>query len=259
MTERLALGFGFIVPTETVLHAFIPRPGTPHFSVVGYRSQTVTLQGALAIRIHETLTIGGGFIALSTLEGAIEVAPNAEGRIGSSARDQLVAEYAPVLGLSWEATEIGLSALCTGANPSARFGLPLDADLGADFPLPIPVLMVNGTAQYDPPQGEFELSYGQKDWRIGLGLAWHQWSHTPNRSPTRHVPIRFPHYPLRILKTAGWLASVSSLSGRVSIFMGPYEAAIGFGRPPFLRFRPSMLSWTMTAMCSPSVTRSNGK
>jgi hypothetical protein len=75
LKDSLALGVGFIVPTDTVLRAYLPRPGTPHFPVVGNRAQTVTLQAAIAYQPLKSLRIGVGFMALSALSGRIDVAP----------------------------------------------------------------------------------------------------------------------------------------------------------------------------------------
>jgi len=195
MANRLALGFGFVVPTETVLHAYLPTPGTPHFSLVGYRTQTVTIQAAMAVRLTEDITVGAGLIALSTLEGAIDVAPNAEGRIGSSARDQLVAEYAPIIGLSWTPNRYWSFAAVHRGESQARFGLPLDANLGDNFPVPIPILRVHGTAQYDPRHSEFEVSAYQGDLRWAINLAWHEWSRFPQPVSDATRPADLPALP----------------------------------------------------------------
>ena len=98
LKDRFTIGAGFVIPTNTVLTANLPAPGTPHFPILGHRLQTVSLMGSMGIRISNGWSIGGGVIALSALVGAIDVEPNAEGRIGSSARNQLIAAYAPIVG-----------------------------------------------------------------------------------------------------------------------------------------------------------------
>ncbi len=199
LAERIALGGGFVIPTNSVLVADIPRPGAPQFVLVENRAQTVSLQAAIGVRIIDGLTIGAGFIALSALDGAIDVAPNAEGRIGSQARDQLVADYAPVFGLQGRLPVNGLGELALGltwrGESAARFYLPIDADLGDQFPLPVPTLQVEGVAQYDPAALGYEIGWRRDALRVAVGGAFSRWSDYPVPIVYTAVPEDFPTQP----------------------------------------------------------------
>ncbi|MEE2756881.1 MAG: hypothetical protein VYA30_09475 [Myxococcota bacterium] len=193
LKDRVGIGLAFYIPTNTVLTARVPKPGTPYFAVIDNRAQTVTLQGGMAIRLSDKLSLGVGVIAMSALTGAIDVGPNAEGRIGSAARDQLVARYSPILGgqlVLGSGFDVGL---VYRAQSQAEFDLPLRANLGEDFPLPIPVLMINGTAQFDPAQYEFELGVKRGPARVSAGVIWSRWSHYPQ-------PIKYAARPPHIAK-----------------------------------------------------------
>jgi long-subunit fatty acid transport protein len=195
LTKRLALGGGFVIPTNTVLKADLPAPGTPDFTIIGNRAHTVTLQAALALRIADSLALGAGFIALSSLDGRIEVGPNAEGRIGSSARDQLVATYAPIIGaitkLPWS---LAVGIVYRGES-AATFELPLSANLGEGFSIPIPELAIRGVAQYDPRQVETEVSWEKAATRIAIGAKWNQWSRFPQPIIYAAAPSEYPALP----------------------------------------------------------------
>ncbi len=195
LKDRLAIGLAFYIPTNTVLKASVPKPGTPYFPVIENRAQTVTLQGGLAIRLSERLSLGVGVIAMSALTGAIDVGPNAEGRIGSAARDQLVARYSPILGghLSlWAGVDVGF---VYRGQSQAEFDLPLKANLGDDFPLPIPVLMINGTAQFDPAQFELEFGLERGPTRVSAGIVWSGWSRFPQPIAYAARPLDVPSLP----------------------------------------------------------------
>lgn len=195
LERRLTLATAFVIPTNSVLVADIPRPGEPRFAVVENRAQTVSLSGALGVRITDWLGVGVGFIALSELDGAIDVAPNDEGRIGSSARDQLVADYAPLLGLSLRTAWTDVGVAYRGES-RADFGLPITADLGDGFSLPIPTLNIRGVAQYDPEQVGFEASTEVvPGLRVAAGGTWKRWSAFPIPIEYTAVPDDFPEQP----------------------------------------------------------------
>ncbi|MEE2787918.1 MAG: hypothetical protein VX589_11315 [Myxococcota bacterium] len=216
--RRLAIGAGFVIPTNTVLTASLPAPGTPHFPIVGHRAQTASLMGSMAVRMVDGWTIGGGVLALSALEGKIAVAPNSEGRIGSSAKDQLVAEYAPIIGTAIQAdidaTNLAFGLVYRGES-TARFDLPVTADLGPTFPIDVPRLNIAGIAQYDPAHVEGEIAMTRNGTRISGLVGWYRWSRFPQpiqyaASPTSYVPLPEPGL------TDSWSAGIGAeLSGRV--------------------------------------------
>lgn len=193
LEDRLTLGLGFVLPQTSILIAEVPAPGQPSFLLVENRAQTVSLQGGLGLRVTDWLSFGAGFLALAELIGDISVAPNDEGRLGSRVRDQVIADYSAVFGvlvrpadwLSFGATYHGESA--------AAFELPITAELGSGFSIPIPRLDLVGTAQYDPRQISAEVSVAPTQGvRLALAATWKQWSLYENPIVYTAVPDTLP-------------------------------------------------------------------
>jgi len=180
LSHRLALGLAFVLPQRSILVADLARPGDLTFPLLDVRAQTVSVLGAVAVRLSDALALGVGALALAELSGDIAVAPNAEGRLGTRVKDELLADYALVAGVTFRPVPtLAFAATWHGAS-SARFALPITADLGDDFSLPLPVLDVRGTAQYDPAQAAFEVSVRPTPWLLtALALAWERWSAFP--------------------------------------------------------------------------------
>ncbi len=230
LKQRLALGAAFFIPTASVLVADVPAPGLPRFSVVGNRARTVSLQAALGARLGWGLSVGAGFIALAELDGAIAVAPNSEGRIGSQARDQLVADYAGVFGINWQ----GPWALAAGVTyreaSIADFQLPIEVELGRQFPLPVPQLNIVGTAQFDPESVTAELSGPVGSARLAVGATWKGWSTYPNPIAYTAPPAGFPGQP-----PAGFEDTVQWRAGlETPVELGPVtvEGRVGYQYAP---------------------------
>jgi long-subunit fatty acid transport protein len=196
LERRLALGTGFVIPTDSILRADLPRPGRARFAIVENRAQVVSLQVAAGLRLHDTFAIGGGVLALAELEGAIEVAPNDQGRIGSQVRDEVLADFAGVAGASWRPTPwIAVGASWRGAS-RARFDLPIEVDLGETFPLPVPTLRIEGTAQYDPQQATLEVAgRPTPPLQVAAGITWKRWSAFPTLVEFTAVPAEYPAQP----------------------------------------------------------------
>ncbi len=196
LADRLVLGTGFVTPTDAILVAHLPAVHTPRFAVVSHRARTVTLQAAMGVRLNDRLALGAGVLALASLDGGIDVAPNDEGRIGSVARTQLLADYAPVLSVLAHLPGAVSASVTYRGESIARFSLPLVADLGPDFPLPLPELVVQGVVQYDPAQFDGELSIVAADvTRLAAGATWKQWSAYPQPIVYPAAPDAFPAQP----------------------------------------------------------------
>jgi len=213
LTDRLALGLGFTIPQTSILIADIERPADPTFLLVENRAQTVSIQAAFGVRVADWLAIGVGTIALAELEGAIEVAPNAAGRIGSRVKDELVADYALVTGVMLRLLPRDLPSADDGEAPPRRlyglslaltyrgesradFDLPITADLGESFGIPLPEITVRGTAQYDPAEVALEVAGRPLDWAtISLGVTYERWSTFPQPIAYAAVPDGTPPQP----------------------------------------------------------------
>jgi len=218
LEDRLAIGLGFCIPQTSILIADIERPGDPTFILVENRAQTVSIQAALSFRISDALAVGIGTIALAELDGEIQVAPNAAGRIGSRVKDELVADYALVTGVMLRLLprDIGLSEDGeTSAEPSfkrvyglalaltyrgesrAEFNLPINADLGESFGIPIPQILVHGIASFDPAEVSLEATVRPLDvLSVSLGATWEAWSTSPVPIAYAAVPEGTPPQPL---------------------------------------------------------------
>jgi long-chain fatty acid transport protein len=206
LKDRLALGLGFTIPQTSILIADIARPGEPSFVVLENRAQTVSIQASLGVRISDAFAVGIGTIALAELAGEIAVLPNESGRIGSRVKDELVADYALVAGVvgrflpfaTGRGTRHGLSLALTYRSESrAEFDLPITADLGESFNIPIPNLTVHGIAQYDPAELSFEVAVTPVEAvAISAGITWERWSTYPLPIAYAAVPAGTPPQPL---------------------------------------------------------------
>lgn len=196
MEDRLTLGLAFVVPQTSILIADTKRPGELTYVLLENRAQTVSIQAALGIRIVDWLSIGWGVLALAELEGAIEVAPNATGRLGSQARDELFARYSQVASLQVLPHERLNVALVWRQESRADYTLPIEVDLGDQFPLPIPTLDIQGTAQFDPQQVTLGLSAApHAQIELHTSLTWKDWSRFPTPIRYTAVPENYPQQP----------------------------------------------------------------
>jgi long-subunit fatty acid transport protein len=193
LKKRLTLGLGFVLPQTSILIAAVPAPSQPSFLLVENRAQTVSLQGGLGLRVTDWLSVGVGFLALAELIGDISVAPNDEGRLGSRVRDQVIADYSPVFGVLAKPTDWMAVGATYHGESSAAFELPITAELGSGFSIPIPRLDLVGTAQYDPRQVSAEASFvPSAGVRVAVGATWKQWSAFQNPIVYTAVPENLP-------------------------------------------------------------------
>ncbi|NUN13699.1 MAG: outer membrane protein transport protein [Myxococcales bacterium] len=175
--DRIVLGIGLFVPDRLILRAYVPKPYTPDFVVLGNRANTVAIQGAAGVKITDWLYAGLGVRALATLVGDISVAPNAFGQLGSTVKDELLATYSLTAGFR-VGPLYGFSAgFVFRGEQKSSFDLPIRADLGDSFPLEVPTMYIRGIAQFDPMQ-----LGGSVSWSMGpmfsaeAGLLYRQWS-----------------------------------------------------------------------------------
>ncbi len=200
LKKRVAIGASFVVPRKSIFMARVPAPGVAHFPIIETRAQTVSLMAAMGIKLHEKLSIGAGIMALSALDGTIIVTPDASGRIGSEANDELVVTFSPILSVHARLPRDGNLLIAWRAASSAQFDLPIDADLGERFPIAIPRLHVLGTAQYDPAQWTAELAVPVTSWLLlSVGTNFRFWSDYPvplqyAAKPEAHPPLPSPSF-----------------------------------------------------------------
>ncbi len=204
MKDRLTIGLAFVLPQNSILIADIPQPATPQFTIVGNRAQTVSIMGGLGIRFIDELGVGLGFLALSELDGGIDVAPNAAGQLGSKVKSELVAAWSMHVGIVGKPLNTETATLTLGLawrdRSEARFSYPLTVDLGDEFDLPVPRLDVSGTAQFDPMHISFDAALELKvapnaTLMVALGGLYKFWSVFENPIIYTAVPDDHPAQP----------------------------------------------------------------
>ena len=233
MADRLAAGLGFVIPQSSLLIADLPRPGEPSFAVLESRAHTLSLQGAIGFRPTSWLSVGGGVLALATVRGLVDIAPNELGRVGSAVANEVVTDYAPLLGLLVRPIERLSLALVYHGESRADFNFPVEADLGETFPLPVPALDISGTAQFDPAQLWVELSGRPTDsLLVAAGMSWSRWSRFANPISYTAVPDGFPAQPEPGFNdTITWRAGVEGRFELLSIEIEPRAGAAWIPTP----------------------------
>jgi long-chain fatty acid transport protein len=197
LADRLTLGMGFVMPTTSILIADTKAPGDLTYVLVENRAQTVSIMGGVALRIFDQLSIGWSLLALAELDGAIDVAPNDAGQLGSQARDQLVTDYSNAVGVTIRPLpeRLGFGAVWREES-IANYALPISVDLGDSFPIPVPVLDISGTAQYDPAQISGSAWGRPVPWlHLEVGFTHKRWSRFVNPIVYTAVPDEFPEQP----------------------------------------------------------------
>ena len=218
--DRLGLALGVRLPTDVVVAAKVPILGTPHLGLLEQRARTVGVHFGAGLRLNDWAAVGGGVLALAALEGRIEVRPTSEGSLTSTVDNELLADYAPIVGATlgpWGAGAWRFAAVWRGESV-AGFDVPLDADLGqsaciAGLCLGIPEMDIAGIAQYDPAAVRADARWDAADrWLVTAGATWRRWSAFPGaiRPPVPQSPNHgTPAFMDRIAPSAAvqWTAS----------------------------------------------------
>ncbi len=233
LADRLAAGLGFVIPQSSLLIADLPRPGEPSFAVLESRAHTLSLQGAIGFRPTPWLSVGGGVLALATVRGLVDIAPNELGRVGSAVANEVVTDYAPLLGLLVRPFERLSLAVVYHGESRADFDFPVEADLGETFPLPVPALDISGTAQFDPAQLWVEISGRPIDSvLVAAGMSWSRWSRFANPISYTAVPDGFPTQPEpHFDDTTTWRAGVEGRFELLSVEIEPRAGAAWIPTP----------------------------
>ncbi|WP_437282794.1 hypothetical protein WME90_20115 [Sorangium sp. So ce375] len=175
LADRVTIGLGFFAPFDVVVRGRILYPETPQFPVAD-RVQSVAVQAALGARVGRGVRVGAGFAALAALSGAVTVATDASGRVGTLVEDTLVASYGPILGASYDVGAYRVGATFRGALVG-RFNVVIHAeDLGG---IAVPPLHIAGIAQYDPAQIALEVARVKGPWKVAIGATYKRWSDYP--------------------------------------------------------------------------------
>lgn len=195
MKDRVGLGLAFYVPTAVLVSSRAPEPGTPYFALLESRARVVGIQIGIGVKIDERWSVGGGVLALSALTGSIHVSADAAGRFTSISEQQLIAQYAPILGARYKHDERLQLGLTVRFPSRSDYDIEVTNDLGQVLPVTLPELRFAGAAQYDPFTVAAEASWRPKDTlRVNGQLAWERWSAypLPTENPVAGMPDQEP-------------------------------------------------------------------
>jgi long-subunit fatty acid transport protein len=191
LRDRIGLGLGFFTPTNVIVRGRILRGDTAQFVVLPDRVQSVAIQAGLGVDLGRGIRVGGGFMALAALTGSVLVTNDASGRSTSRIDDQLIASYAPVIGVSFERGPWRVGATFRGTL-AARFAVVISApELG----IPVPPLNIAGVAQYDPAQLQLEGAWQHRGWTVALAVTGKRWSDYPGPAEATTDSSRAPPAP----------------------------------------------------------------
>jgi long-chain fatty acid transport protein len=195
LADRVALAIDFYTPTAIIVRGRILYPETPQYLLLPDRTQSLAIRAGLGLDLGYGVRVGGGFAALAQLEGSVVVATDSTGHVGSNVQDQLIAVYAPQVGVAYDLPFAKGHPFRVGVayrgELAARFSVEIDATKLSS--LNIPVLNIAGLAQYDPAEVSFEAAYDTKPLTVSLGATYKNWSRYPGPlEPTLSCPAAMP-------------------------------------------------------------------
>jgi hypothetical protein len=173
--DRIVFGLGLHLPLDVIGRNMIQRPETPQFLLLENRSQGISLQGAVGLRLPWGLSIGAGAAALAALSANLVIANDASGNLSWRIDDRLVTSYAPMGGVTWERG--GFRVGVTGrAALMGALRVRIEAhDLGIN----LPPFNLSGVSAYDPWQVALEAGWVAGPWTFALGGTFKRWSEYP--------------------------------------------------------------------------------
>jgi long-subunit fatty acid transport protein len=198
LEDRVAVGMVFYTPTDALLRGSILYPESPEFPLLADRTQSLAVRIAAGADVGYGIRVGVGVAALAQLVGDIDVI-NTAGVVGAQVDDQLIATYAPTVGLAYDLpfdrASDGSARWRVGAmwrdKLDVSFGVNVDASKLST--LNLPVFNIAGIAQYDPEEIAFEVAHMRDGWTIAAGFTWKHWSAYPGVfEPTILCPASNP-------------------------------------------------------------------
>jgi long-chain fatty acid transport protein len=154
-------------------------PETTQFPILGDRAQSITVRGAVGADVGWGIKVGVGFAALAEIVGSVVAATDATGRVGTRVDNQLVATYAPNVGVAYDLplfTKLRVGLAFRGVL-DARFEVVVDGTKLST--LAIPLFNISGLAQYDPAQVALEVARIDSLNVLALQLVYKKWSDFP--------------------------------------------------------------------------------
>ncbi len=187
LRDRFVLGFGFFTPFDIVVRSRILYSETPQFLLPDAVESIAAIVG-LGVDIGWGVHVGGGFEALAALAGSVLASVDASGKLGAVVQDTLVANYAPIVGVSVDIPGGYRAGLNFRGALEGKFDVRIDIkDLGQ---ITVPPIFVSGTAQYDPLSLEAELARVKGPIKGSVGVGYRRWSAYPGLAdPTVRCPL----------------------------------------------------------------------
>jgi long-chain fatty acid transport protein len=238
LTDRLALGLGFYFPVGLINRASDGFPDEPRLALLDSRTQVVSVLVSAGARVHERVRVGVGVLALAALVGEIDVTPDAAGHYTTVAEEQLIASFAPVLGVRVEAARWAQVGLAYRAQSTSGYDIQIRPKLGSALPIQLPTLRIAGTAQFDPHQIAAEGAFDVLRWlRLSAGLTWKHWSayEYPVENATAGAPPKpnADYHDTAVPRVSGEATGRwgrTTLQGRLGYFYEPTPAPDGADR-----------------------------
>lgn len=181
LARRVGVAMAFYEPIDVVVRGRVLYPEKTQFPMLDNRAQSVTIRAGFGVDLGYGVRVGAGFAALAEVVGTVVAATDATGRVGTRVEDQLVATYAPVVGVAYDVPVRG-SALWTAGltyrgTLDARFAVVIDGTKLSS--LQIPLFDISGVAQYDPAQVAFELARSLDLDTFAAQFVYKAWSSFP--------------------------------------------------------------------------------
>ncbi|MDB4945471.1 MAG: hypothetical protein JWP97_5005 [Labilithrix sp.] len=183
LRDRIGVALAFYEPTRVVVRGRVLYPEKTQFPMLDTRAQSLMIRAAVGVDVGYGIRIGAGFAALAEVVGAVVAATDATGRVGTRVEDQLVATYAPTVGVTYDLPlhrrEIWRVGATYRGTLDARLLIVIDASKLSS--LPIPLLNISGVAQYDPAQVALEVARIDEAARsvLALQVVYKRWSRFP--------------------------------------------------------------------------------
>jgi len=176
--HRLGIALAFYEPTDVVVRGRVLYPEKTQFPMLDNRAQSVTIRAGIGADLGYGIRVGAGFAALAEIVGTVVAATDATGRVGTRVEDQLVATYAPTLGVSYDLPLKGPELWRVGVtyrdSLAARFSVIIDGTKLSS--LQIPLFNISGLAQYDPAQVAVEVARKEQLSVLAAQVVYKQWS-----------------------------------------------------------------------------------
>ncbi len=174
LEHRVALGVGTFAPHRLLVRARVLAPERPQLPLLSDQVQSLNAAAGVGVDLGLGLRLGLGALALAQVVGDVEVTTGSDGRVGAVVDEQMVAAYAPVVGMALDAGGGVVLGATWRAALRADFDLQVRVeDLGE---LVLPELSISGVAQYDPMQVQVEFGQRWENWAIAVGATYHRWS-----------------------------------------------------------------------------------